>query len=317
MGWQLSRQHGPNGLEEWKPVIIKTIDRLGPVERWNKLNPDKLILEGDEIMQLDNVRFHHNSTQWLKVLQKHYRSASAVESTNRTALLSIRRPRANQEEFDATHPIKEIVTWRRPRHSVQLTFPEKGIGNLMGWQILPSKESDMGSSATVIKKVRDGGLAAQHGEEIAAGDLIVEIDGVSWEMYDKASDFFAVVDETIKAAERKGPEAEPVNLVLERPSKFVRKVRMNMERGVHIDAKILKHIRELRTTTTTELPPMFESMPTDGTNGAQGTDAKEKEEVTGASDDDDDDVIGAGEDDPNESKSGESKGDEAKGEDDP
>jgi hypothetical protein len=133
MGWNLVRQHGPKGLEEWKPVVIKTIDRLGPVERWNKEHPDKLILEGDEIMQLDNIRFHHNATHWLKTLLKHYRSAALVESTDRSALVYIRRPRSNQEEFDSTHPVREVVTWRRPKHSVQITFPQAGIGNLMGW----------------------------------------------------------------------------------------------------------------------------------------------------------------------------------------
>jgi len=302
MGWKLGRQHGPHGLEDWKPAIIKYIDRLGNVEAWNKEHPDKLVLEGDEIMQLDNIRFHHNSTSFLKVLAKHYRAAMQVRNTNRSALLYIRRPRANQEEFDATHPIKEVTTWQRPKHDVQITFPQAGGDptKLLGWQMLPSTPGDRGSSATLIKKVRVGMLTdtinAKHPGAIAADDLIVDVNGLGSEMYDKASDFHAVVEAALKDAARKGPDAEPVNLVLERPTKGVRNVRQNMERGVHMYWKMLRHFRELRTTTTTELPPMFG---TEGTaTGAAQEAAGKEEEVMGATEDDDSDVIGAEEDPP-------------------
>jgi hypothetical protein len=302
MGWQLVRQHGEHGLEDWMPVIIKTVDRLGPVELWNKEHPDKLILEGDELMQLDNVRFHHNSTIFMKTLQKHYRSATGVGGTNRSALVYIRRPRANQEEFDAMHPVKDVVHWLRPKHSVEVTFPQAGIPN-MGWQLLSAKDTDSASGAPLIKKIRPGGLVdainAEKPESIAAGDLITEIDGLGWEMYEKSSDFYAAVEQVLKDYARKGPESGPVNLVLERPKKLVRHVRANMERGVHIDAKMLRHMRELRTTSTTELPPMFGSDPNDQTKPTADDSASKNDkddEVIGASEDDDNDVIGASED---------------------
>jgi len=304
MGWKLGRQHGPSGLEDWKPAIIKYIDRLGKVEAWNKEHPDKLVLEGDEILQLDNIRFHHNSTSFLKTLMRHYRSATHVRNTNRSAVLYIQRPRQNQEEFDATHPVREVVTWKRPRHSVPIAFPQTSGDptNLLGWQMLPSKDGDRGTLAAVINKVRPGSLTdkinAEHPEAIAAGDLIVGVNGFGWEMFEKGSDFYAAVDGALKRAGRKGPNAEPVNLLVERPSMGVRNVRQNMERGVHMDAKMLKHFRELRTTTTTELPPLFGPTDTEPTDATQATGATDKDEVTGASEDGDNDVIGAGEDEP-------------------
>jgi len=306
MGWRLTRQRQRNGegdVEEWKPVIIKYVDRLGNVEAWNKEHPDKLILEGDEILQLDNVRFHHNSTSWLHTLSKHYRAARTVQNSNRSALVYIRRPRKNQEEFDETHPVKSIVTWKKPQHSVQITFPQAGSDptHLLGWQMLPSKESDRGSLAALINKIRPGSLTdtinAEHPEintTIAAGDLIVEVNGFGWEKYDTANDFYAVVDEALKKAAKTGPGAEPVNLVLERRSKFVRNVRQNMERGVHMAGWMHKQFMEMRTTTTTELPPMFGSEGTDFTDPAIGA-SDDKDEVTGASEDDDSDVVGASE----------------------
>jgi hypothetical protein len=316
MGWQLVHQgywkNYTDGLEEWKPISIKYIDRLGSVERWNKENPDKLILEGDEILQIDNIRFHHNSTQFVKTLNRHYRSATHVSNSNRSAVVYIRRPRMNQEEFDATHPIKDVVNWRRPKHSVQIAFPQTSGDptHLLGWQLQPTKNSDRGTSAAVIKKIRPGSLTdtinEQQPEALAAGDLIVEVNGFSWEMYDKASDFHEVVEEALKEAAKVGPKAEPVNLVLERPVKGTRRVRSNMERGVHMSRRMLLEARELRTTTTTELPPMFDSEETEPTGDAKKTGATDKEEVTGASgdDDDDSDVIGASEDGHEDSSDG-------------
>jgi len=307
MGWQLVRQHGPMGLEDWRPAVIKYIDRLGNVEAWNKEHPERLVLEGDEIMQLDNVRFHHNSTIFLKTLQKHYRMATEVNNTNRSALVYIRRPRKVQEEFDALHPIKLIETWMRPKHSVQIAFPQASDdpSSLLGWQLLPGKETDRGSSAAVINRVgpddsdgmphvgRSAGsltdtINAEQPEAIAEGDLIVEVNGLGWELFDTASDYYEVVDEALRAAARRGPDAEPVNLVLERPTRLVRKVRQNMVRGTHVHWKMRRHFKELRTTTTTEKPWL--------TDAKQATGATDKDEVTGASEDDDDDVIGASED---------------------
>jgi len=324
MGWQLALQqgkwidgsrswiekHGNDDRlkQEWKPVVIKYVNRLGNVEAWNKEHPDKLILEGDEILQLDNVRFHHNASSWMKTLQKHYRSATKVHNSNRSALVYIRRPRLNQEEFDATHPVKDIVTWRRPKHSVQLVFPQTSgdPAHLLGWDMLPGKESDRGSLATVIKKVRPGFLTDTINDEhpetgdwkpIAAGDLIVEVNGLGWEKFDKASDFYAAVDEALKEAGKMGPAAEPVNLVLERPSKLVRKVRENMERGVHMSVGMHRYLEDQRTTTTTEMPPLFGER-IDGPVGPEVKDKvtdKDEDEVTGASEDDDNDVLGASE----------------------
>jgi len=275
------------------------------VEAWNKKHPDQLIIEGDEIIQLDNIKFQHNSTMWMKYLQKHYRSATQVRNSNRSALVYIRRPAALQKEFDEIHPIKEIVTWKRPKHHVQIRFPQTSGDptNLLGWQMVPGVQHDSGTSATVIKKVVPGSLTDLINEynnwtAIAAGDLIVGVNGIDWEVFDKASDFYAVVDEALKEAGKKGPAAEPVDLVLERPEKDVRKVRQNMARGVHMNAKTMNHFKELRSTTTTEPPPKFGKRWDDPTRATDAADTHDDEPVTGASEDDDNDVIGGSEDEP-------------------
>jgi len=307
MGWQLERQHGSEGLQEWKPVAVKYINRLGNVEAWNIKHPDQLIIEGDEIVQLDNIKFQSNATMWLKYLQKHYRSATQVRNSNRSAQVYIRRPAALQKEFDETHPIKEIVTWKRPKHHVQIRFPQTtgDPTHLLGWQMVAGEQHDSGTSAIVIKKVVPGSLTDLINEylnstAIAAGDLIVGVNGVDWEVFDKASDFYAVVDEALKEAGKLGPDAEPVDLVLERPERDSRKVRLNMGRGVHMDPKMIRHFKEMRSTTTTEPPPKFGKRwddPTRATDAAE-KDTHDDEPVTGASEDDDNDVAGASEDEP-------------------
>jgi len=308
MGWELSRQHGPEGLQEWKPVAVKYINRLGNVEAWNKKHPDQLIIEGDEIIQLDNIKFQSNSTMWLKYLQKHYRSATQVRNSNRSALVYVRRPAYLQKAFDETHPIKEIVTWKRPKHHVQIRFPQTtgDPTHLLGWQMVAGEQHDSGTSATVIKKIVPGSLTdlindylnSTYKTAIAAGDLIVGVNGVDWEVFDKASDFYAVVDEALKEAGKLGPDAEPVDLVLERPERDSRKFRLNMARGVHMDAKMIRHIKEMRTTTTTEPPPRFGKRWNDPTRTTDAADTHDDEPVTGASEDDDNDVIGGSEDEP-------------------
>eukprot|EP00959_Pyramimonas_sp_CCMP1952_P399982 8380460-Pyramimonas_sp.AAC.1 len=71
MGWKLGM------TEEWKPITIRRIERHGSVAAWNHEHPDELILEGDEIMKVDNVVFHHSSSTFEKTLRQHYRKASA------------------------------------------------------------------------------------------------------------------------------------------------------------------------------------------------------------------------------------------------
>merc|ERR1719413_261910 len=65
MGWNVGVQQGPDGAEEWMPAIINTIEESGPVAAWNKEHPDQLLLEGDEILDFDAMKFHHNSTEWM------------------------------------------------------------------------------------------------------------------------------------------------------------------------------------------------------------------------------------------------------------
>mmetsp|Transcript_11931 Transcript_11931/g.32355 ORF Transcript_11931/g.32355 Transcript_11931/m.32355 type:complete len:743 (-) Transcript_11931:249-2477(-) len=268
MGWKLGM------TEEWKPITIRRIERHGSVAAWNHEHPDELILEGDEIMKVDNVVFHHSSSTFEKTLRQHYRKASAVEATKRSALVSIRRPREVQDAFDAVHPVQDIVAWQRPQHLVTLEFDQ--VGNptsLLGWQIVHGRETDSGESGPMkIKKVKPKGIVSEWNERhrdrsIAPGDEIVEVNGISWELYETAHEFADLVQSVLESAASKGPGGEPVELTLQRSTKYVRHVRKNMEHGVHMRV----------TAVTTSEGPQFHGYPN-------------------ATDDDDDDVTGAEDD---------------------
>jgi len=306
MGWALGLQHGREGAQDWKPVVIKKIEDFGPVAEWNSEHPDQLILEGDEVLQFDNVIFHHNATRWMTVLRKHYRSATVDNRTHRSALVRVQRPRWIQDAFDETHPVGEIG--QEEQRSIQISFPQAASPlYLMGWEIAPSNGSYSCPAATIINRIRPSAndqrsvprlvdmYNSEHPGAIAAGDLIVGVNGASCRQHKTAQDFYIAVREELRVAAWKGL---PVNLTLRRPTGLTVQGRKNMEHGVHMEPKVMEHFRMMQSTTTTEPPPMLSGpgLPAAGDTSPTG--------ATGATDaadgDDDEGVIGATEDDGHE-----------------
>jgi len=287
MGWKLTM------AEEWKPTTIGRIEPDGALARWNTNNADKLILEGDEILKVDKVAFQHNSTTFLKNLKRHFKGVLAAETGNGlwSVALSVRRPRPVQEAFDQAHPVKEIVSWNRTSTSVVLRVNTAGGANLLGWKLSPGVEGPV-----LVEKVRGAGVVADWnaenpGKAILPSDQIVTLNGLTWDKYASAQEFYDAVQTALATAVHEGPAGNGIQLILERPVKSVRYYRENMEHGVHMDASLV--------TTT----PAAEDSPdtADKQVGAKDNSA----DVTGATDDDkpvgaeedSGDVIGASEDD--------------------
>mmetsp|Transcript_117351 Transcript_117351/g.309998 ORF Transcript_117351/g.309998 Transcript_117351/m.309998 type:complete len:579 (-) Transcript_117351:174-1910(-) len=296
MGWTLGfKRHG-----DWQPATIRKIERHGALAKWNKKNADKLILEGDEILKVDKVLWQHNSTTFMKNLKRHFKATLEANSSDPSwsVVLAVRRPRPVQNAFDETHPVQEIVSWSRTNNSVALRFNKSGETNLLGWKLSPGAKSATGVDGPVlVEKVRGTGLVAEWNAEnpdkaINSSDQIVTLNGVAWDKYASAQEFYDAVQTALTAAIHAGPAGDAVQLTLERPVRSVQHYRQNMEHGVHT----VYHVH----ATTTPAPEV-------GTDTAdQQVHAKDDSaDVTGATDDekpvgaeeDSDGVIGATEDD--------------------
>jgi len=316
MGWTLGfKRHG-----DWQPATIRKIERHGALAKWNKKNADKLILEGDEILKVDKVLWQHNSTTFMKNLKRHFKATLEANSSDPSwsVVLAVRRPRPVQNAFDETHPVQEIVSWSRTNNSVALRFNKSGETNLLGWKLSPGAKSATGVDGPVlVEKVRGTGLVAEWNAEnpdkaINSSDQIVTLNGVAWDKYASAQEFYDAVQTALTTAIHAGPAGDAVQLTLERPVRSVQYHRQNMEHGVHTvyhvhattspapDAAIDTAYKQVgakddsadATGATDEGKPVGAEEDSDGVIGATEDDDK----AVGA-EDDSDGVIGASEDD--------------------
>jgi hypothetical protein len=302
MGWTLAfKRHGDKaGRRDWQPPKILKIERLGAIAKWNKKHPDQLIVEGDEILMVDKVKFQHNATIFAKNLKRHFRNTMAEEAGNNSwsVALSIRRPRAIQNAFDEAHPVQDIVSWNRTNFSVALSFNTTGETNLLGWKLSPHAKDTTGIEGPVlIEKVRTTGLVAEWNAEnpdkaINSSDQILTLNGTSWDTYANAKEFYDAVQTALAAAIHAGPEGDGVQLTIERSVQNVQHHRLNMDRGVHT-------VYHVHSTTTTEFQqPTYSADKTVGAkdDSADVSGAADDDKPSGA-EDDSDGVIGATEDD--------------------
>jgi len=317
MGWTLGfKRHG-----DWQPATIRKIERHGALAKWNKKHADQLILEGDEILKVDKVLWQHNSTTFMKNLKRHFKATLETDANNKSwsVVLAVRRPRPVQTAFDEVHPVQEIVSWSRTNTSVAFRFNRTGETNLLGWKLSPGAKSASGVEGPVlVEKVRSTGLVAEWNAEnpdktVSSSDQIVTLNGMTWDKYASAQEFYDAVQTALTAAIHAGPAGDVVQLTLERPVQSVQYHRLNMEHGVHTvyhvhattspapDAAIDTAYKQVgakddsadATGATDEGKPVGAEEDSDGVIGATEDDDK----AVGA-EDDSDGVTGASEDDP-------------------
>jgi len=291
MGWKL------NMTDDWKPTTIRNIEPNGALANWNMNNADQLILEGDEILKVDKVMWQHNSTIFMHNLKRHFRATLAAETSNPewSVALSIRRPRPVQDAFDQAHPLKEIVSWNRTNYNVALRFNRTGEANMLGWKLSPKSATDV-EGPVLVEKVRATGLVAEWNAEnpdnaILPSDQIVTLNGITWDKYASAQEFYDAVHTTLTAATHDGPAGDAVLLTLERPVQSVKSYRLNMEHGVHMDAS-----QATSTPAAEGSPDTADKQVGAKDDSADVTVATDDDKPVGA-EDDSGGVIGASEDD--------------------
>jgi len=89
---------------DWNPVSIAKIEDDGILASYITLHPDRIILEGDQIMKVNNIAWHHSARAFELRLRQQFDAFLKGDGTNKTLGLAIRRPAAVHEAWLAAHP---------------------------------------------------------------------------------------------------------------------------------------------------------------------------------------------------------------------
>jgi len=102
MGWTL------NKTKDWKPIIVAHINCTGYIADWNRANPQRRVVVGDELVHINRVGWHFNSEIFDGRVKAQLHVAEMNLGTN--VSLNFRRPRPDSGEkfqFDNNEPAKQ------------------------------------------------------------------------------------------------------------------------------------------------------------------------------------------------------------------
>lgn len=222
MGWILNFTH------DWEPVKIGQIVPGGFLDKWNTEREARAfprfpgaqdqILAGDEILGVNKVVWHHNSTIFLQRLWQQFALSRTREDLNGTLLLSVRRSRAAQNVFDDLNPVQKFNV--KSFVSADLVFNEpdptvETTGDL-GWKLT----QNLTTGHLSVRNIKEVGKIAEWNKahpdkEIRIGDDLLSVGESSDGMFETRQDFLNKVREVAKAAARAG-DAQPITLALKR-----------------------------------------------------------------------------------------------------
>jgi len=203
MGWELTSK------TDWEPVTITKIMREGALARWNSAHPDDLILQGDQILKVNNVSWDHNSTVFASSIGRQLARSRSPGSGGTLALL-IRRPWPVQEAFDMARATQELGVWKNKSFTTLFRFHRSLPGaegvEAIGWQL----EADGNEAPVVVSKVWKEGLVAEWNAQNPASAIepksqVIQVNDVVWRVGSNSSDFMRSITEALENAAHDGP----------------------------------------------------------------------------------------------------------------
>jgi len=172
MGWRLNKS------VEWQPVSIEKLRGIGLVAEYNKEHPNRKIMAGDEIMQVNHVAFHHSAAAFEERLGSQFKAQQKIEyegapgETN-VLKLYVRRPRSEEKDI----PDDQVYT---KYYSVNLALVD---AHNLGWHLNVSDDAD---PITVDKIMQRKGHPiynynlANPTNMVKVGDSILKVNDVTW-----------------------------------------------------------------------------------------------------------------------------------------
>ncbi|CAK0809582.1 unnamed protein product [Prorocentrum cordatum] len=95
MGWELYAKN------DWDPVSIGNVTSSGAIAAYNRANPDRAIMAGDEIVKVNEVAWHHSAKIFRQRIAQKCTIFRRQASGSEPLVLSIRRPAAVHQAAEA------------------------------------------------------------------------------------------------------------------------------------------------------------------------------------------------------------------------
>jgi hypothetical protein len=170
---------------DFAPVSVVKIRKTGLLEAWNRANPDKAVLVGDEIMKVNDILWHHNSRTFVERIRGQFAAAKEYrEGAKRVLSLAIQRPRHQKE-----------VRYESQRQDLhRKMYSKEFLANItllrgceMGWELNVTVDWVPVS----VRKLNSTGLVSLWNQEhpdfrIYPGDEILRANHIVWHHNSKA-----------------------------------------------------------------------------------------------------------------------------------
>lgn len=225
MGWEL------NSTVASQPVSVSKIKQEGVVAEWNKANPGMMIMEGDEIIKVNDLQDQNSRVSEARIVDQIEASRSTAPGAKRTLGLAVRRPRREEAKIlgllERATPAQEApsVDPASPKQPLEVSvrFPQPTSNmpalKAMGWKLAIHGDS----GRVVVKNVEKEGLLAQWNAEhpsmaVEPSDQVIQVDGAVWKEGSNPGDFLRKIAEALTAASLEGP-GRALRLALAKPAR--------------------------------------------------------------------------------------------------
>jgi len=206
MGWKL------NTSVDWEPVKIEKLRNSGLIYNYNRDHPDAKIFSGDEILQVNKVKWHHSAKTFDERLQAQFAAGQRMEflkakGAKNVFTLHIRRPRSVKDDPDPQVYLKQ--------YTVQLNLKD---ARPLGWKLNASSDTD----PITVDKVRSHSLLFEYNEahptnKVLPGDTILRVNEFLW--HDNTKKFHSRIGkefERVRPRKGKAPNSTLFSLVMQR-----------------------------------------------------------------------------------------------------
>ncbi|CAK0805781.1 unnamed protein product, partial [Prorocentrum cordatum] len=170
---------------DFTPIVVLKIKKNGLLEDWNRANPDMAVHVGDEIMQVNDILWHHNTHTFAERIRGQFLAAKEYrEGAKRVLTLAIQRPR-RQREVRYESQRQDL---HRQLYTKEFTANISLVrGHEMGWELNTTVDWEPVS----VRKLNSTGLVARWNQDhpeyrIYPGDEILKANHVVWHHNSKA-----------------------------------------------------------------------------------------------------------------------------------
>jgi len=206
----------------YDPVKVAKVKKFGLVEEWNTANHGKDLHVGDEIVQVNDILWHHNTPDFVKRITGQFKAGRKLTpGANEMLTLYIQRPQSTYhkryplQRQDAHHKAYP-VEFEAELHLPPGVSASASENDVMGWALHAKNDWDPLS----ISQLTEGGVVARYNEgnpdnKIVAGDEIVKVNNDLW--HHRANAFRSRIWHQFDAF-RKAAGSETLVLSVRRPA---------------------------------------------------------------------------------------------------